>query len=404
VYYENIVEEINIMEDLFSERIQGVPRSFIREILKASLNPEVISFAGGLPNPAFFPVKEIETATSAVFKRYGAKILQYSNSEGELELREFISARYKEKKGIDIPAANIIITNGSQQGIDLLAKVFLDKGDSVLIEEPGYLGAIQSLSMYQPVFRPIPVDETGMDVAALARASARSAAKMLYMVPSFQNPSGITYSNVNRTQVAEVARENKFILIEDDPYGELRFSGEHADSFYKYLPEQTVLLGSFSKVVAPGFRLGWIAAPDWIFDKLIVAKQAADLHTSSFTQKIIMEFLRENDLDMHISKITEAYGVQCEAMIAAIGRHFPKEITITTPEGGMFLWGRLPEGKCSMALFEEAVKERVVFVPGDPFYTQKGSKNTFRLNYSCVDPATIEDGVGRLVKAIERFM
>lgn len=392
------------MEELFAERIQGVPRSFIREILKASLNPEVISFAGGLPNPDFFPVKEIEAATSEVFKRYGAKVLQYSNSEGELELREFISARYREKSGIDISAENIIITNGSQQGIDLLAKVFLNSGDSVLMEEPGYLGAIQSLSMYQPVFRPVPVDSEGMDVAALEHISAASAAKMLYMVPTFQNPSGITYSNENRKLVAEVAKKNKFVLIEDNPYGELRFSGEHADSFHKYLPEQTVLLGSFSKVVAPGFRLGWIAAPTWIYDKLIVVKQAADLHTSSFTQKIFVKFLKTNDLDQHIAKITKAYGGQCNAMVDAINRHFPKEISITVPEGGMFLWGRLPEGKCSMALFEEAIKERVVFVPGDPFYTDKGSKNTFRLNYSCVDPVTIEDGVRRLTTAIERFL
>jgi 2-aminoadipate transaminase len=392
------------MEELFAERIQGVPRSFIREILKASLNPEVISFAGGLPNPAFFPVKEIEAATTEVFKRYGAKVLQYSNSEGELELREFISARYRQKNGIDIPADNIIITNGSQQGIDLLAKVFLNSGDSVLMEEPGYLGAIQSLSMYQPVFRPVTVDSEGLDVASLDRISASSAAKMLYMVPTFQNPSGITYSNENRKQVADVARKNKFVLVEDNPYGELRFSGEHADSFHKYLPEQTVLLGSFSKIVAPGFRLGWIAAPHWIYDKLIVAKQAADLHTSSFTQKIFVEFLKANDLDGHIAKITKAYGTQCMAMVDAINRHFPKEISITVPEGGMFLWGKLPEGKCSMALFEEALKERVVFVPGDPFYTEDGSKNTFRLNYSCVDPATIEEGVKRMTKAIERFL
>lgn len=393
-----------MMEDLFAERIQGVPRSFIREILKASVNPEVISFAGGLPNPDFFPVKEIEAATSAVFKRYGPKILQYSNSEGDLELREFISSRYMLKKGIDIPVENIIITNGSQQGIDLLAKVFLNSGDSVLIEEPGYLGAIQSLSLYQPVFRPVPVGDTGMDIAALERASKSSAAKLLYMVPTFQNPSGITYSNENRRQVAAVAAENKFILIEDDPYGELRFSGEHANSFYTYLPEQTVLLGSFSKIVAPGFRLGWIAAPEWISEKLIVAKQAADLHTSSFTQKIIVEFLQANDLDQHISKIIEVYGAQCKAMIEAIGRQFPEDISITTPDGGMFLWGRLPEGRCSMTLFEEALKEKVVFVPGDPFYTGKGSQNSFRLNYSCVDAATIEEGVGRLTKAIEHFL
>jgi 2-aminoadipate transaminase len=392
------------MEELFARRIQGVPRSFIREILKASLNPEVISFAGGLPNPAFFPVNEIEAATIEVFRKHGPSVLQYSNSEGELELREFISKRYKTKKGLDIPAENIIITNGSQQGIDLLAKVFLNSGDSVLIEEPGYLGAIQSLSLYQPVFRPVPVAAAGMDVDVLDRISTGAQAKMLYMVPTFQNPSGITYTDENREAIAAVARKNKFILIEDDPYGELRFAGDHAQSFSAFLPEQTVLLGSFSKIVAPGFRLGWLAAPTWIIEKMIVAKQAADLHTSSFTQKIILEFLQSNDLDQHISKITDVYGMQCRAMIAAIDRLFPKEIEITSPEGGMFLWGKLPEGRCSMTLFEEAVKERVVFVPGDPFYTEKGSKNTFRLNFSCVDPVAIEEGVTRMSVAIARFL
>ena len=392
------------MENLFAARIQGVPRSFIREILKASLNPEVISFAGGLPNPDFFPVKEIEAATTGVFKRYGPKVLQYSNSEGEVELREFISHRYREKKGLDIPAENIVITNGSQQGIDLLAKVLINSGDAVLIEEPGYLGAIQSLSLYRPDFRPVPVDKNGMDVTALERVSTGVRAKMLYMVPTFQNPSGITYSNENREQVSVVAKKNKFILVEDDPYGELRFAGEDAQSFFRYLPEQTVLLGSFSKVVAPGLRLGWIAAPKWICEKIIIAKQAADLHTSSFTQKIIAEFLRNNDLDAHIARITEVYGEQCRVMIEAIDRTFPRSITLTHPQGGMFLWGRLPAAQSAMALFEEAVKERVVFVPGDAFYSKEGCQNTFRLNFSCVDPEEIKKGVERMARAIERTL
>lgn len=392
------------MENLFAERIQGVPRSFIREILRVSLDKEIISFAGGLPNPAFFPVKEIQKATAEVFDQYGENVLQYSNSEGEIELREFISKRYMEKKGLAISPENIFITNGSQQGIDLLSKVFLNRGDAVLIEEPGYLGAIQSLSLYQPQFHPVEVDESGMDVDALDRESSMVQAKMLYMVPTFQNPSGITYTNENREKIAEVAKKRGFILIEDDPYGELRFSGSSAQSFASYLPGQTVLLGSFSKVVAPGFRLGWIAAPEWICDKLIVAKQAADLHTSSFTQKIINHFLRTNDLDAHIAKITEVYGVQCRAMVDCIERSFPDGITITRPEGGMFLWGKLPEGRDAQKLFEEAVKEKVVFVPGSAFYTGDDASNCFRMNFSCVDPDTIALGIERMRRAIDRFM
>jgi 2-aminoadipate transaminase len=391
------------MEDIFAKRMQGVPRSFIREILKASLDPSVISFAGGLPNPAFFPVRQIQRATERVFAEYGADVLQYSNSEGDIKLREQISARYLAKQGISIPAENIFITNGSQQGIDLLGKVLLNDGDKVLIEEPGYLGTIQSLSLFKVQFLPVPVSDGGMDVQALREASSGCGAKMLYTVPTFQNPSGITYSNENREKVAEIAKLNKFILVEDNPYGELRFSGQPAKSFFHYAPEQTILLGSFSKIVAPGFRLGWIAAPAWICEKLIIVKQAADLHTSSFSQKIMYEFLKENDLDEHIARITDAYGAQCRAMQESLVRHFPASIGYTHPEGGMFLWGRLPNGMDSMELFQEAVKENVVFVPGDPFYT--GSRNTsaFRLNFSCVNPEIVEKGVKRMARALDAF-
>ena len=391
------------MENIFAGRMQGVPRSFIREILQVSLDPTVISFAGGLPNPAFFPVRELQRATERVFEKHGAGVLQYSNSEGDIALREQISARYLAKQGIAIPAKNIIVTNGSQQGIDLLGKVLLNDGDRVLIEEPGYLGTIQSLSLFKVQFLPVPVSDEGMDILTLEKVSYGSGAKMLYTVPTFQNPSGITYSNENREKVAAIAKLNKFIVVEDDPYGELRFSGQPAKSFFHYLPDQTVLLGSFSKVVAPGFRLGWIAAPAWICEKLIIAKQAADLHTSSFSQKILNDFLQENDLDDHVEKITDAYGTQCRAMQDALVRHFPKSISYTHPEGGMFLWGRLPEGMDSMELFKEAVKENVVFVPGDPFYTNRTNTSALRLNFSCVDPETVEEGVKRMARALEKF-
>lgn len=392
------------MEDLFAERILGVPRSFIREILKASTDSALISFAGGLPNPDFFPVKEIENITRLVFKKFGSTALQYSNSEGSSGLREYIAKRYSIKKGITISPDNIIITNGSQQGIDLLSKVFLNKGDTVLIEEPGYLGAIQSLSMYQPVFSGVPVDADGMDIERLKDCCAKDNPKMMYCVPTFQNPSGITYCDENRQQVSEIAERSRFVIIEDDPYGELRFSGTPVKSFQHFLPEQSVLLGSFSKVFAPGFRLGWVAAPSWITEKLIVAKQAADLHTSSFGQKVAEIFLAGHDLDLHIAKIIKAYGMQCRAMTEAIAQYFPKDIEVTKPEGGMFLWGMLPEGVNSRTLFDESVKEKVVFVPGDTFYTHKGGTNAFRLNYSCVDQNTIKEGVVRMSRALDRMI
>lgn len=391
------------MEEIIAERMQGVPRSFIREILKVSLDPAIISFAGGLPNAAFFPVQEIQRATEKVFSKYGAQVLQYSKTEGDEQLRNLIAARYQEKRNLLISPDNIIITNGSQQGIDLLGKVLLNDGEKVLIEEPGYLGAIQSLSLFKVGFLPVRLGDDGLDIDALAGITRQKSAKLLYTVPNFQNPSGVSYSESNKEQVAAIAKEHRFVIIEDDPYSELRFVGTRGKSFCHLLPEQSVLLGSFSKIVAPGFRLGWIAAPSWLHEKLLIAKQAADLHTSSFTQKILAEFLGDNDLDIHIAKITEAYGNQCRAMQASLRCHFPKSIGITQPEGGMFLWGRLPEGMDSMELFQAAVEEKVVFVPGNPFYTGNGQTNTFRLSFSCVDPETIEEGVQRMAKALQPF-
>lgn len=391
------------MEQLIAERMLGVPRSFIREILKVSLDPQIISFAGGLPNAAYFPVQAIQQAAETVFSRYGAGVLQYGKSEGDEHLRQLISERYREKKGITLPPESIIITNGSQQGIDLLGKVLLDQGDNLLIEEPGYLGAIQSLSLFRVNFVPVVLNDDGLDTSALEAAVKKSRAKMLYTVPAFQNPSGITYSDENKKDVAAIAREYRFVVVEDDPYSELRFAGSPVHSFFDYLPEQTVLLGSFSKIIAPGFRLGWIAAPPWLHEKLIIAKQAADLHTSRFTQRILAEYLACNNLDEHIEKIKRAYGNQCHAMQDALGRHFPASIRFTRPEGGMFLWGRLPGGMDSMKLFQAAVQEKVVFVPGNPFYTGSGTASTLRFSFSCVDPETIEEGVRRMARALTGF-
>lgn len=391
------------MEELFAERIVNVPRSFIREILKVSLDPEIISFAGGLPNRDFFPVEEIRQTTDEVFRDHGPDILQYSNSEGLIALREYIAARYLEKKGLAVSPEDILITNGSQQGLDLLGKVLINTGDGVIIEEPGYLGAIQSLSIYQPTFLPVELTDAGLDVDSLRTKSQGYNVKFLYAVPNFQNPSGITYSSSNRRQVAEVAAEQGYFIVEDDPYGELRFCGEHQPSFYSLLPGQTILLGSFSKIVAPGFRVGWIVAPGEIREKLLVAKQAADLHTSGFVQHILVRYLQNHDIDQHIVKIIAAYGSQCQAMVDGIARHLPSDIIWTRPEGGMFLWGRLPKNMSSMGLFEHAVQEKVVFVPGDPFYTTKADVSTLRMNFSCADGETIEKGILRLARALERM-
>ena len=389
-----------MMDGIFADRIHDVPRSFIREILKISNDSSIISFAGGLPNRKYFPVRELEESSVRVFQTKGADCLQYSNSEGLLELREYISARYRTEQGIDIPPERILITNGSQQALDLIAKITLNEGDPVVIEEPGYLGAIQALSLYRPRYCPVSVDDEGMVLGELERALTLHP-KMMYTVPNFQNPSGISYTDLNRRAAAELTQGSGCLLIEDDPYGALRFAGTPADSFYHLVPEQTILLGSFSKTVVPGFRLGWVAAPEKIFEKLLIAKQASDLHTCNFTQHILVDFLNHNEIDEHIGRICDAYGAQCRAMIDAINREFPPSITCTRPDGGMFLWAHLPEQMRALDLFEEAVKRKVVFVPGEPFYTRQLESSALRLNFSCVDARVIDEGITRLAEAVD---
>jgi len=391
------------LDRIFSDRISDVPRSFIREILKVALDPSVISFAGGLPNRELFPVAALKEATCRVFDTQGRDVLQYAGSEGHAGLREYISTRYREKANLDIPVDSILITSGSQQGLDLLGKTILNEGDAVVIEEPGYLGAIQAFSLYRPRFLPVPVSGEGMDPVAL-RSALSSRPKLMYTVPNFQNPSGITYSEQNRLELARILEETDTLLIEDDPYGDLRFTGCAQTSFKELLPGNTILLGSFSKSLVPGLRLGWIVAPPALMQKLITAKQATDLHTSHFTQGIVCQYLRDNDADEHIRMIRDVYGRQCQAMQNSIQRYFPAEVTYTKPEGGMFLWAELPLDMAAMDLFELAVKDKVVFVPGDPFYVRGNRHRTLRLNFSCADVETIDVGIGRLGKAIRELM
>ncbi|MCW7754356.1 PLP-dependent aminotransferase family protein [Desulfobotulus sp. H1] len=388
----------------FSDRISDVPRSFIREILKVAIDPQIISFAGGLPNRNFFPVEALQNASNKVFETAGREALQYANSEGDLILREMIASRYKEKKGLDIKVDNILITSGSQQGLDLMGKILLNDGDGVVIEEPGYLGAIQAFSVYRASFHPVPISEEGMDTERLQSILQQKKPRILYTVPNFQNPSGITYSEAGRDALAAVLERSDTLLIEDDPYGELRFTGKDKTSFAKRLPDQTVMLGSFSKIVAPGLRIGWIVAPDLIMEKLIVAKQASDLHTQYLGQLIIRQFLQDNDLDGHISTITDVYNQQRLAMIRGVEQYFPEGVQFTRPEGGMFLWMTLPSDLSAMSLFHRAIDKKVAFVPGDPFYASRKHVSTLRLNFSCVDKAGIDTGMARLGGAVREAM
>ena len=392
------------MQNMFSDRIADVPRSFIRDILKIAVQDDVISFAGGLPNRRLFPVERLQEATNKVFTNVGRQALQYAESEGLPQLREYIANDYRTKKGIEVDPNKILITTGSQQGLDLLAKTILNEGEDVVLEEPGYLGAIQSFSVFKAKFTQVKLNNDGIDCAALDKALEQTRAKLFYCVPNFQNPSGISYSAEVRERVAKIVDRYHTLLIEDDPYGELRFSGTPQASFGKLLPHKTVMLGTFSKTVVPAFRLGWMVLPDAMYERVLVAKQAADLHTNSFSQYIVAQFLNDYPLSEHIETIKRVYGNQCRAMVESIREYFPKGIQFTEPDGGMFLWVMLPDGISSMELFEIAMKNKVAFVPGNPFYAGERNVSSLRLNFSCVDEDTIREGIKRLSMSIQELL
>lgn len=392
------------MSNMFANRMANAHKSFIREILKVTADPEVISFAGGLPNPRSFAVQDVADAAAKVLAEDGRNVLQYSTTEGYLPLREYIAERYSEKKGLEVDPDEILITNGSQQGLDLIAKVFLNAGDRVVIERPGYLGAIQALSIFEPVFIPIPLQQDGIDTGLLKDALDLNEVKLLHTVVNFQNPSGITYSRQKRLELAEILEEHETILVEDDPYGELRFAGEDLPSLSSYLPGNVILLGSFSKIVAPGLRLGWVCAPEDVMERIIVAKQASDLHSNYLSQRIVYQYLCDHDIDEHIAGIRETYKSHRDIMISSIEKHFPQEVEFTRPEGGMFIWVTLPEGVSALRLFDLAGGENVAFVPGNAFYVDDGGKNTLRLNFSNSNADEIEEGIERLAKVIKKLL
>ncbi|WP_419788268.1 PLP-dependent aminotransferase family protein [Pseudodesulfovibrio sp.] len=390
------------MSDMFARRMGTVHRSFIREILKVTADPEIISFAGGLPNPELFPVDAMDKAAHEVFTTIGASALQYSTTEGDAGLRAIIAKRY-ENRGLTVDPDSILITTGSQQILDICGKVLLDKGDKIAIERPGYLGAIQAFSIFEPEFVTVSLEADGPNLEEL-EAAFKAGAKCFYAVPNFQNPSGLSYSAEKREEVAKLVGKYGVLFVEDDPYGELRFKGEMLPSVYSFCGGNSLLCGSFSKIAAPGFRIGWVVAPKNIYDKLVIAKQAADLHTSTVAQAILRRYLETNDIEKHVSLIRERYGNQRNVMLNMARKYFPESVDITEPEGGMFLWVTLPEGTSSMELLDLAVKDKVAFVPGRPFYVDGTGESTLRLNFSNSDPARIEEGMRRLGASINTLL
>ena len=393
------------MNSLFANRIGKIHRSFVTEILSVTENPEVISFAGGLPNSVFFPVREIAEAATKVLREDGPSVLQYTTTQGYLPLRQYIADRYRRKYDLDADPADIIITNGSQQAFDLIGKVLIDPGDRLMLERPAYHGALQAFSLYEADFIQVPLLEDGLDVEALEQALSAGPAKLFYTVPNFQNPSGLSYSLRKRKQVADALDSHNLLLVEDDPYGEIRFEGEDLPPIKKFLPDNGVLLGTFSKTVAPGFRLGWAWAGREIMEALVEAKQAADFHSDHFAQRVMHRYLADNDLDAHIALLKSAYRKQRDFMLSVIEKYVPEGVRYTRPNGGMFVYMTLPEGASTLKLFETAAKRNVAFVPGVAFHAGgQGGGNSLRLSFSSSDEAQTEEGMKRLGAAIEELL
>lgn len=393
-----------MFEEYFSERIKNTPSSFIREILKVTQSADIISFAGGLPNPISFPQEELKISMNRIADKFGAKIYQYSTTAGLDSLREFIVQRYKKLWNMDIDISNVIITTGSQQALDLIGKVFINKGDKVMVEKPSYLGLLQSFSSYQATFVETKLNDDGLDIEDLKNTLKTHKPKLAYLIPNFQNPTGLTYTSENRQKVFEAIKDENMILIQDDPYGELRFEETPRIPYIGLNQTQkNIYLGSFSKIVTPGMRLGYIIANKEIIRMIETAKQAADLHSNIFGQYLISDYLWNNDLDKHIEKIKKLYKSQASAMVSAMEKYFPSDIKFTRPKGGMFTWVTMQEGTHIMNLFDKAIAKKVAFVPGHPFYVKPENVHTLRLNYTNADSETIDVGIKRLSEAMREL-
>jgi 2-aminoadipate transaminase len=386
----------------FARRLSSAPASFLEELFRVSADPSIISFAGGLPSSALIDCEGISKAAYEVLAGEACIALQYTTTDGYLPLREFIAERYRRRLGLPATAEEIQIVNGSQQCLDLFAKIFLDAGDHVGMERPGYLGAIEAFSLYEPVIHTVPLEEGGLNLKDFENLVKTIPLKFFYGIPNSQNPSGHTYSQENRRAVAEILRETDSVFYEDDAFGELFFDTKPRLPVKHYLPDQSVLSGSFSKIIAPGMRIGWIYAPVEIIKKFNVVKQAADLHSNFLSQKILHRYLMTHDLDAHIRKITASYRIRCQLMCQLFDELLP-QITHTTPVGGMFLLATLPPGISSREVFDEGVRQNVAVLPGLPFYTDGGGTDTIRLNFSSSSEEQIVEGIHRLARVIRGF-
>jgi 2-aminoadipate transaminase len=383
----------NLIESKFSGNFKNIPKSFIREILAVADQRQMISFAGGLPNPTLFPKKELAESAHHVLTHQGESLLQYAGSQGYSLLCKWIAERYNTKYGLDINPANIVITNGSQQTADIVSKMLVDKGDGVIVESPTYLGAIQAMSGYQPQFLNVDLLEDGPDLEQIENHCWSHNPKFMYSIPNFQNPSGICYNLQKRIQLAEILKKYNLYLLEDDPYNEIRFEGEDLPPVYRFAPNNVFWTGSFSKMVAPGLRLGWVVLPDGVAPHFIKAKQSTDLHSNNLSQYMLYHYFTHNNIDEHLAKIRVAYKQQCDSMKEMIRKYLPGEVGMTSPQGGMFLWLTLPNMMSSEDLIGNCIEKGVAFVPGRSFFALGGGEQHIRMNFSNSNPETIEKGI-----------
>ena len=386
----------------YSKRVPADGTDAVGAILQAAADPKIISFAGGLPAPELFPVKEIKAAVDKVFEEHGQEAMQYGAAKGVTALREVIQQHVKEKEDVDSELDNVLVTTGSEQALDLVGKAFVDPGDTVLVEQPTYLCALDVFRSYGANFASVEMDEDGMKMDALEEAlKANPNTKLIYTVPNFQNPTGRTMTEERRKQLAELAEKYDVYVLEDNPYGEIRFAGQHVPAVKSFDKSGHVLyMSTFSKTLAPGFRLGWLVADEDVVNKLTVLKQSADLHTDNLAQFAVAQFFADNDVDAHVKEISALYGKRKDLMLEGIKKYFPEGVKYTDPEGGMFLWVEVPGVDDTVELFKECLEHDVAFVPGDPFFAGEVQPGAFRLNYSNMKEDQIEVGLKRLGAAL----
>ena len=392
----------------FAKRVSNMQSSEIRELLKLLDNPEMISFAGGLPNPDAFPIEKMKGVVNHVMEVHAREALQYGTTEGHAKLREVICGGMKDHYNVaGLDPKNVIITNGSQQALNILSQLFLNPGDRVLTSDPTYLGAILTFRSYQAKIECVPLDDNGIRLDLLAErlehlAKINKLPKFIYLIPTFQNPTGVTIPDENRRMIYQLAQKYAILLIEDDPYGLLRFEGEHV-SLLKSMDKEglVIYLGTFSKILAPGFRVAWMIAAEEIISKATLAKQAQDLCTNTFGQYCVFEAIHHNVLFPYIAEIIKLYKKKRDCMLDAMDRYFPDNVTYTRPLGGMFLWVTLPESYDALTMLKSAIDKKVAYVVGRPFFPNGGGHNTFRLNFSYVSNNDIEVGIRRLVNVVK---